>query len=164
MFQKKESEVNFDIIIGPNSLIKGDIESEGSIRVDGKVIGNIKSLGNVIISENAFVKGDVSSLSAEIYGACEGDVTVQGKVNLHQNSTLRGDVIAKSLTTKEGALFKGNCTVDPKEELKISLDLYLEAQNMNSSNLVNFSVKSNTAPKEKDKEKTDESTQKENHA
>lgn len=48
MFQKKDSEVNYDIIIGLKSIIKGDVESEGSIRVDGKIYGNITSLGSVI--------------------------------------------------------------------------------------------------------------------
>ena len=135
MFPKREPEVNFDIIIGPNSLIKGDVESEGSIRIDGKIIGNITSLGNVIISENAHVQGDIKSLSAEIYGTCEGAVNVQGKINLHQNSTLHGDVTAKSFNTKEGAFFKGNCTVDPKEDLNITLELYTKAQ---TTNLVDF--------------------------
>ncbi len=122
MFQKKEVESNFDIIIGPSSIIKGDVESEGSIRIDGKIIGNVTTLGNVIISENALVRGDISSLNSEIYGVCEGNVKVKGKVNLYQNSTLIGDVLAKSFNTKEGASFKGNCVVDPDEELKINVD------------------------------------------
>lgn len=122
MFQKRETESNYDIIIGPSSLIKGDIESEGSIRIDGKIFGNIKSLGNVIISENAYVKGDIFSVNAEIYGKCEGNVQVKGKINIHQNSTLLGDIIAKSFNTKEGSLFKGNCIVDPAEELIITID------------------------------------------
>lgn len=125
MFQKKESESNYDIIIGSSSLIKGDIESEGSIRIDGKILGNIRSLGNVIVSENAYVKGDITSMNAEIYGKCEGNVQVKGKINIHQNSTLVGDIIAKSFNTKEGSLFKGNCFVDPAEELIITIDASL---------------------------------------
>lgn len=122
MFQKKEVESNFDIIIGPNSIIKGDVESEGSIRIDGKIIGNVTTLGNVIISENALVHGDITSSNSEIYGVCEGNVKVKGKVNLYQNSTLVGDVFAKSFNTKEGASYKGNCVVDPGEDLKIEVD------------------------------------------
>ena len=154
MFQKKDIESNYDIIIGSSSLIKGDIESEGSIRVDGKIFGNIKSLGNVIISENAYVKGDVFSMNAEIYGKCEGNVQVKGKINIHQNSSLIGDIIAKSFNTKEGSLFKGNCVVDPEEELVITIDALI-GHTQSETNLVDF-TKSNSNERNKnryDKEK-----------
>jgi len=158
MFQKRESESNYDIIIGSSSLIKGDIESEGSIRVDGKIFGNIKSLGNIIISENAYVKGDIFSMNAEIYGKCEGNVQVKGKINIHQNSSLVGDIIAKSFNTKEGSLFKGNCIVDPAEELIITIDPLLNPVH-SETNLVDFSKSSSNERNKNrnDKEKEAES-------
>ena len=156
MFQKKEAETNFDVIIGPNSIIKGDIESEGSIRIDGRIIGSIKSLGNIIISENAYVKGDIQSFNADIYGKCEGNVHVKGKINIHQNSSLMGDIIAKSFNTKEGSMFKGNCVVDPTEELVITID---SINSTADANLVDF-VKSSNNKQNKEK---DQNNNKENH-
>jgi cytoskeletal protein CcmA (bactofilin family) len=153
MFQKKEPESNYDIIIGPNSLIKGDIESEGSIRIDGKIFGNIKSLGNIIISENAYVKGDIFSVNVEIYGKCEGNVQVKGKINIHQNSTLIGDIVAKSFNTKEGSLFKGNCLVDPAEELVITIDSLLNPAQKETIH-VDF-TKLNTNERNKNKNEKD---------
>lgn len=141
MFQKKESEVNFDIIIGSSSYIKGDIESEGSIRVDGKIFGNVTSLGTVIISENAFVKGNVKSVNADIYGKCEGNVQVKGKINIFQNSSLMGDILAKSFNTKEGSMFKGNCVVDPTEELIITIDPIM--RQVEETNLLDFTKPGN---------------------
>lgn len=151
MFQRKEMEVNFDIIIGPNSIIRGDIESEGSIRVDGKIYGNITALGNVIISENAFVKGDITSVNADIYGSCEGNVHVKGKINIHQNSSLLGDIIAKSFNTKEGSTFKGNCIVDPNEELVINVNI----NESTDTNLVDFTKPGNKQNKENKSENND---------
>lgn len=157
MFQKKEPESNFDVIIGPSSIIKGDIESEGSIRIDGKIIGNITSLGNIIITENAFVKGDIKSFNADIYGKCEGNVHVKGKIDIHQNSSLMGDIIAKSFNTKEGSMFKGNCIVDPNEELIITID----SINPNTdANLVDF-VKSSSNKQNKDKDQSNTVNEKE---
>lgn len=160
MFQKKEFESNFDIVLGPNSIIKGDMESEGSIRVDGKVIGNITTLGSVIVSENAYVNGNITSASAEIYGVCEGNVQVKGKLNLHQNATLIGDVLAKSFNTKEGASFKGNCIVDPDEELKIDIDKAIKDPNTKnlSKNLIDFTKPSS----EKNDTKKDDFKKEEN--
>ena len=162
MFQKRESESNYDIIIGQNSLIKGDIESEGSIRVDGKIFGNIKSLGNIIISENAYVKGDIFSVNAEIYGKCEGNVQVKGKINIHQNSSLIGDIIAKSFNTKEGSLFKGNCIVDPTEELIITIDALLSPL-QNETNLVDF-AKSNSNDRNKNRNEKEKENNKDSES
>lgn len=150
MFQRKESMSNFDIIIGPNSTIKGDIESEGSIRVDGHIIGNITSLGSVIISENANILGNIISHSADIYGKCEGNVHVKGKINIHQNSSLIGDIIAKSFNTKEGSLFKGNCLVDPTEELIIPIE-----PKQSADNLVDFTKSNSDKPYNSDKNRSD---------
>ncbi len=159
MFQKKDIDVNFDMIIGKNSLLKGDIESEGSIRIDGKIIGNITALGNVIVSENALVRGSISCLSVELYGVCHGDVSVKGKLNLHQNASLSGNVIAKSFSTKEGAQFKGNCTVDPKEELEITLQVMnSDLANPLDHKLIDFSKQ----VKAQDKEPNEASDIKEN--
>ena len=138
MFLKKEVISNFDIIIGAHSIIKGDIQSEGSIRIEGKVYGDITALGNVIISEKAYISGSIISQNADIYGQCEGDVKVRGKINLHHNSSLIGDIIAKSFNTQEGSTFKGNCIVDPEEELIICIDPLLKTSE--DSNLINFSA------------------------
>lgn len=145
MFQKKELESHFDIIIGPNSLIKGDIESEGSIRVDGKIVGNITSLGNVIVSENAHIQGDITCINTDIYGKCEGNVKVKGKLNIHQNSSLIGDVLASCFATKEGSIFKGNCVVNPEDDLVITIE---SKQKIKDVNLVDF-TKTNNLDKNK---------------
>lgn len=154
MFQKKEIVSNFDIVLGPNSIVKGDMESEGSIRIDGKVIGNITTLGNVIVSENAYVNGNITSASAEIYGVCEGNVQVKGKLNIHHNATLIGDVIAKSFNTKEGASFKGNCVVDPDEDLSIEIDKSIKDPNTKnlSKNLIDFTKPGSEKPNSNKKE------------
>ena len=155
MFQKKEANVFYDIIIGSKSIIKGDVESEGSIRVDGKIYGDINSLGSVIISDNAYVKGNIKSQNADIYGVCEGNVSVRGKINIHENSTLTGDIVAKSFNTKEGSTFKGNCLVDPSEELIINLDPLLNS--VSDSNLVDFNKNKDFLDRDKDSHSRDSS-------
>lgn len=150
MFQKKEVETHFDVIIGPSSFIKGDIESEGSIRIDGKITGNLTSLGNIIVSENALIEGDIKCMNADIYGKCIGNVKVKGKLNIHQNATLVGDVLATCFATKEGSTFKGNCSVNPEDELTITVE---SMQNKKEVNLVDFTKTNNN---DKSKAKTNE--------
>lgn len=152
MFHKKEIETHFDVIIGPSSLIRGDIESEGSIRIDGKITGNLTSMGNIIVSENALIEGDIKCMNADIYGKCIGNVTVKGKVNIHQNATLVGDVSSTCFSTKEGSVFKGNCTVNPEDNLIITVD---SMQKSKEVNLVDFTKTNNldkNKPKNNDKQ------------
>lgn len=140
MFQKKEVEFKFDIIIGPSSIIKGDIESEGSIRVDGKVLGDIKSLGNIIVTEEAYINGSLTCINADIYGIVEGNAKTKGKINLYHKASLNGDIICKSFNTEEGATFKGNCFVDPEEEIIIEVDAMIAEKNIDkiNNNLIDF--------------------------
>ncbi len=140
MFPKKEVEFKFDIIIGPNSIIKGDLESEGSIRVDGKVLGDIKSLGNIIVSEDAYINGSLMCTNADLYGVVEGNVKTKGKINLYHKASLNGDIVCKSFNTEEGATYKGNCFVDPEEEILIEVDSMISERNLDkiNNNLIDF--------------------------
>lgn len=137
MFPKREAAFQYDVIIGTNTIIKGDIESEGSIRVDGRVIGNLTCLGNVIISEGAYIQGDMTCHSAEIHGYCEGNLKLQGRTTLYEKATLIGDISCKGMHTSEGATFKGACVVSPDTTEEITLDPQLHKP-LPESNLVTF--------------------------
>ncbi len=156
MFPKKEVEFKFDIIIGPSSIIKGDIESEGSIRVDGKVLGDIKSLGNIIVTEDAYINGNLTCINADIYGIVEGNAKTKGKINLYQKASLNGDIICKSFNTEEGATYKGNCFVDPEEEIIIEVDDMISESNIDkiNDNLIDFK-KTQSNKNKNDKSSTD---------
>jgi len=123
MFQKKELEFNYDLIIGQNSIIRGDVDCNGSIRVDGKIFGDLTSSGNVIVSESASITGNITCFDIEIYGKCCGDVSVKGKINLHQHSQLTGDIKCSSFNTEDGSKFSGQCNIDPNVTIDISVDI-----------------------------------------
>lgn len=115
MFQFNKKTVNFDVIIGETSVIRGDIESEGSIRIDGHLDGSVTSRGGeVIVSENAVVNGNIYAQLADLFGKCTGNIIVQTHVTLHSSASLRGDVRAESINTEKGAEFTGHCTIITK--------------------------------------------------
>ena len=140
MFPKTEVEFKFDIIIGPSSIIKGDLERESNLSVNGKVLGGIKSLGNIIVSEDAYINGSLMCTNADLYGIVEGNVKTKGKINLYHKASLNGDIICKSFNTEEGATFKGNCFVDPEEEIVIEVDAMISERNLDkiNNNLIDF--------------------------
>lgn len=52
-------------IIGNGTLIKGEVESNGDIRIDGKVVGSVKSTGKVVIGQNGIVEGEINCKTAD---------------------------------------------------------------------------------------------------
>ena len=121
-FLKKRVAKDFDIIIGTDSSINGELKSSGSVRVDGNVSGSIKSQGDVIIGANAVVDADIDALYCEISGKVSGSVHSESQLRILQSGSLTGDIIVSSFAIEEGGIFRGNCDINPdkKETRKTS--------------------------------------------
>lgn len=121
-FGKRENK-EFDIIIGLSSKIVGDLSSEGSIRIDGKVDGDIKSSGDVIIGDHAEVNADIEAEYCEISGKVSGSIHTETQLKIFKSGQLDGDITVSSFTIEEGGIFSGNCIINPdKKERKSASD------------------------------------------
>jgi cytoskeletal protein CcmA (bactofilin family) len=96
-------------IISLGVKIEGKIKSNGNIRVDGEILGDIVSQGNVTIGENGEVNGQVNADIITIGGNVTGTVKAKSRLVLDEKGNLKGDIFTKSLIVKEGALFDGKC-------------------------------------------------------
>ena len=115
----KRASKDFDVIVGLNSSINGDVISEGSVRIDGKLSGSIKSKGDVIISDNAVVNADIDASYCEISGQVTGKVHSETQLKIFKSGSLKGDITVSSFTIDEGGIFQGNCDITPdKKEVK----------------------------------------------
>lgn len=112
----------FDVVIGAKAVINGDVETEGSICIDGKINGNIQTDGDVIVSENASINGDIKALSADIFGSCTGDVETTGHINVNESAILKGNAKCGSIKTAPGCEFSGNLTVLPAPKSIVKTD------------------------------------------
>lgn len=106
---KKRNSAMMDTIIGENTTIKGDLESDSSIKVTGRVDGNIKASGDVIVLINATITGNVWAENLIVAGTINGDVHVKNNLHLESTARLIGDMEVHSFVTDEGAVFEGNC-------------------------------------------------------
>ena len=61
-------------LLGTGTTIKGDIESNGDIRIDGHLIGSLKSNGKVVIGQTGVMEGDLNCKQAEISGVVKGNI------------------------------------------------------------------------------------------
>jgi cytoskeletal protein CcmA (bactofilin family) len=98
-------------LISQGTEITGDIKSQGDIRIDGTLNGNLATKGKVVIGPTGRVKGEVECKNSEVSGLIEGKISVVQLLNLKTSSKINGTIVTSKLSIEPGALFTGNCTM-----------------------------------------------------
>jgi cytoskeletal protein CcmA (bactofilin family) len=96
-------------LISNGTDITGDIKSNGDIRIDGTLKGNLNTKGKVVIGTTGKVSGEVICKNSEVSGVVEGKITVGQLLNLKASSKILGDIATSKLSIEPGAMFSGNC-------------------------------------------------------
>ena len=98
-------------MIGNGTVIKGDIECSGDIRIDGQLIGSLKSNGKVVIGQTGTLEGDLTCKQADISGTIKGTIKAEELTALKATSKVEVDLITKQLLIEVGAQFTGKCNM-----------------------------------------------------
>jgi cytoskeletal protein CcmA (bactofilin family) len=96
-------------IIGKGTSIIGNLNSDGDIRIDGSLEGNIKASGKVLIGKTGNVKGDVFCSTLDISGNVTGKVNVSDILSLKASANISGEINTQKITIEPGAVFNGTC-------------------------------------------------------
>ncbi len=96
-------------IIRSGTEINGDIVCSGDIRIDGKLFGNLKSEGKVVVGENGLVEGNVECAQATISGSMKVNIKVNELLSLKSTANLVGEIVTNKLQIEPGANFSGSC-------------------------------------------------------
>ncbi len=97
--------------IEKNTKIKGDITSEADFRIDGKLEGNVKTSGKVVIGKDGYIKGKVECVNADIEGKFNGELQVNDLLSLKASAIIEGTVSVSKLAVEPGATFNAACTM-----------------------------------------------------
>jgi len=100
---------NSSTMIAAGTTISGDLESNGDIRIDGTLKGNLKGRSKIIIGTDGIVEGNIEGQQADIMGHVTGNVKVQELLYLHGNTEVQGDIYAGKLQIEPTAVFNGKC-------------------------------------------------------
>ena len=128
MFNKEEKKVAEEIsnssnIIGKGTLVEGNLETYGNIRVEGQVIGNIKTKSKVALGQSSRVEGNILAQNAEVAGEVSGTVEVTELLLLKSSAVISGDIITNKLIVESGATFNGGCKMGVTiKEIKIGVN------------------------------------------
>ena len=108
----KENETSGAVnIIGIGTIITGDIQSKGDIRIDGTLKGAVKTSGKVVVGQAGIIEGDVECNNADIAGSLNAKISVAQLLSLKATAKLTGDLVTNKLGIEPGAAFTGHCSM-----------------------------------------------------
>lgn len=96
-------------IIAAGTVMNGDIDCKGDIRIDGTLKGNITALAKVVIGAQGTVDGDLRGQQADIMGKVKGNIYVKDLLQLKGNGVVNGNLYASKLQIESTAFFNGQC-------------------------------------------------------
>ena len=100
-------------VIAPEVEVTGTIKTSGSIRIDGKLDGELNCGGDAVIGKSATIKGNLPVNAVSIAGAITGNVTARDRVEMKSSARVMGDIKAKRLAVEDGVTFVGKSEVNP---------------------------------------------------
>lgn len=94
-------------IIGPGMKITGNCETDGAVRIEGVVEGNIRAGKAVVVGKEGRVEGDIYTQDAVISGVVKGIIRAESRLEAQTTSRIDGEVLAGRMQLEEGALLNG---------------------------------------------------------
>jgi cytoskeletal protein CcmA (bactofilin family) len=94
-------------IIGPGMRVKGDCETDGTLRIEGTVEGTVRAGKAVVIGKDGVVLGDVATQDAIIGGRVTGAVVAESRLELQATSIIEGEIRARRIKLDEGGRVNG---------------------------------------------------------
>ena len=96
-------------LIGSGTIITGNIQCSGDIRVDGTVKGHMEVGQKLVVGETGSVLGDVSAANVSVSGTVKGNIVTEETTVLHGTSKVHGDIHTRQIIIEQGGVFNGYC-------------------------------------------------------
>ena len=122
-------DISINTVIGKGSEIKGNIKVNGVVRIDGDIDGNLETDGNVIIGENARIRGNINAKSIIVGGIILGNIFANESVKVLANSIVIGDILSHKVQIEDDALVNGKCiSISNEENYTMATSKYLQSK------------------------------------
>jgi cytoskeletal protein CcmA (bactofilin family) len=98
-------------IIIEGTEIRGNINAQSDIRIDGKLEGNLNCSSRLLLGKSGKVVGDIKSKKAVLEGSIDGNIHVQSLLHVKDSANVEGDIFTDQLIVEAGATINGNCNM-----------------------------------------------------
>jgi cytoskeletal protein CcmA (bactofilin family) len=99
-------------LLGKGSEFEGKLTFEGTVRVDGKLSGQVFSDDVLVVGEGAEVQAEIDIGEIIIQGTVVGNIRAKRAVEIHAPGKVRGDITTPSLQIDKGVIFEGKCYME----------------------------------------------------
>jgi cytoskeletal protein CcmA (bactofilin family) len=127
------SAVRTPSFLGPELKIRGQINGDEDLRIDGKVDGPISLGGHrLTVGPNSQMSGDIDSREIVVYGDVRGNLLAQDRIDIRRDGSVVGDLTAARITIEDGAHVKGAIEINwgnPRSSTDPNGDLALAVKN-----------------------------------
>src|SRR5262245_57084135 len=96
-------------LIAAGTVFEGKLRTPGSIRIDGRIVGDLNAAQNICIGNSGEVEGNITAKNITIGGRTKGTVLAQEKLMFEAKAVVQGDIRSAKLVIDEGAVFDGKC-------------------------------------------------------
>jgi cytoskeletal protein CcmA (bactofilin family) len=115
--KKEKNTDRISTFIGADASIDGTIDFKGTIRIDGRVKGNITSNGGtVVVGEKGIVDAEISVNVAVVMGEVNGSIDATERIEVYPPGRLGGNIQSPIVSIEPGGIFNGNCVMKPDKE------------------------------------------------
>ncbi len=111
MAKIEESVQNSINLVCSSTIIEGNIQTEGDIRIDGKLHGNLNAQQRVVVGEQSIIEGNITCKDCDVSGTINGNLIVKGILSLTSTAKIIGDIEIEKLSIEPGAILSGKCTM-----------------------------------------------------
>lgn len=119
---KKKDQIN--AFLGKETEFEGKLSFSGTVRIDGRFIGEIFTEGTLIIGESAVIESEMHVGHIIINGEIRGNITAEERIEIHKPGKVFGNIQAPIVVIDEGVIFEGNCRMQrlkKAEDKKLAL-------------------------------------------
>lgn len=95
-------------IVAAGMSVTGEIESDGIVKIEGRVAGRVRAKRQVLVAKGGVVEGDIYTVEAIVGGAVHGAVMADERVEIQAGSIIEGDITTQRIVVQEGGEVNGH--------------------------------------------------------
>ena len=107
-----------ETFIGPSVKLEGNFSGEGDVAIEGILIGNLSTRGDIKVGTNAVIEAEVRAKNANIAGKVKGNLIISNHLKLTSTANISGDLKAMTLSIEEGATVNGKINMSKEKNHK----------------------------------------------
>ncbi len=100
-------------IVGPGTVINGEILSQGTVHIEGTMQGRVECEDTIVVQQSGQVQADLIAGQIIISGSVEGNIFAHERLEITNQGKVVGNITAPRISIADGVTFEGQCTMKP---------------------------------------------------